>query len=365
MTNDLHHVSKGQRQRMKTMSDADQRRHYLFLWAASKNCTECVQYWLANGADVHRGQVSDASATALRWATESGAHEAADMLRAVTQTPVSEPVRKIPRVSESGRELACSEDDVTEVEEPEQGIWADEDYETSLLRRYFENVSHRRLWRAVMKGDVGQVYLMVFLQGLEIWIYPDAKELPPRMFYWSLLEFVRFAIAFWQPDEDRKEKLLTVRNLLEEAELQRFCEVVRFYTDFPHMDVSQRWAEWKQGVLTPVSDDVEVDFWSAFGPHSTEEAAAPFLHDESWIAYDPFATALDLGIAAPEYCGHWKLRHWTQAMEGKLETIQQMESDLIEVNVSGWNCWTTAQKQLVAQLLCECEDVCAECRRDD
>ena len=70
---ELHHVcGKKQRQRIRAM-DTETREHYLFLYAASTNCTTCLKAWLARGKDPNRGLSNHPEWNALAWAEEAAA----------------------------------------------------------------------------------------------------------------------------------------------------------------------------------------------------------------------------------------------------------------------------------------------------
>jgi hypothetical protein len=108
------------------------------------------------------------------------------------------------------------------------------------------------------------------------------------MFYWNLLEFVKFAILFWKKDDARIRKLIEVQVLLEAAELQRSNEIVGYYTDFPAVDAVGLWQQWMQGLLKSSAAaashvaNVPIDFWYAFRPGKPHDAVDPFVVPEAW-----------------------------------------------------------------------------------
>ena len=353
------HVGQSSRRRIKQMSDRQTQEHYLFLWAVSKNCTQCVKYWLDNGVDVRRGQESCASATALFWATQEEANDVLPLLQEALQSasdrPAAEPLSKVRRVDATDAESS--------MQEAAPGIWADEDADAARLRPYFADATVRRLWNAAMKGDKAQVFAALFLDQITMYAAPATEDLPIRMFYWNLYEFVKFAMEFWQADATRTAELSEILSLLEEAERQRDDRINQYYMDFPGADLCGRWSEWMRGFVTHNADrasSVEhsnIDFWYAFRQRSEPDALAPFIGPEAWWKYDPFTTAFDCSYSHPEYCAQWKLRNWTQALGGDVEGVLQLENRLISETLSGWKCWTLSQRALVATLLCVPEDV--------
>ncbi|CAE7839240.1 unnamed protein product [Symbiodinium sp. CCMP2592] len=88
---ELHHVSGKEHhnlcKRLRTMA-AENRQHYLFLWAAHANCKTCSKAWLSRGADLDRGSGgADACGqwNALRWAEEAQAVDTIALLREATR----------------------------------------------------------------------------------------------------------------------------------------------------------------------------------------------------------------------------------------------------------------------------------------
>ena len=351
MNDPYHHVAtKGQKKRIRDM-DVEAHDHYLFLWAASKNCGRCVRYWLHYGADVHRGQQSDPSGTALSWAKHEKAMEVVGILEEFLETGLVE------------------EEMHREEENSVRSVSADESTDSFRLKKYFPDDDIRRLWHAAMTGNYSEVYRMIFLEGTNIHIIPEDKELPERMFYWNLSEFVKFAILFWHQDFERCENLTEVCHLLEEAELQRCNDTTRYYKDFEKEHDAEIFQEWTEGLLRSKKEQVEendmMEFWYAFKSETDKDAVKRFLGPEGWYKFDPFATALDIGFVCPDYCSTWKLRNWINLIGGDLEAVQNMEQELLSENVTGWNCWTLHQQKLVALLLCEQEELCVQWMSDE
>lgn len=343
----LYHVDVNYRQRMQKL-DKDFFEHYQFLWAASKNCMRCVAAWLAHGADVTRGQVNHPEGTVLAWARDSNA---VDVLALLEQADVSTPGRpeKIARLDETPMEA--------------QGVWRAGPESLEALRPFFDDDLSAQVWHAALRGDGRAVYALIHLRHSPPCFEVNTDDLPPRMFYWGLLEFVRFAKLVWQDDVVRASALQQVCKILEEVENTDRDFVQKYYANFPEDSDHLLWLSWSKGLLQleATSHDRETrldNFWAAFSLGVPVASRASFTGPEDWWTFDPFMSARNCRFECPKYCKTWKLRDWTHFQAGATAAVKELEDGLLLDAAAGWQCWTVEHEIFISTLLCEDVEIC-------
>lgn len=326
------------------------------LWAAAEDCVPCVEYWLEQGADVHRGQESASEKTALWWAKECSAKRVLPLLDQAATGNRADKLHKIRRTEGAfgGQRL---DEEQPNPKDTLTGIWLDVDETTAALTPFVEDASQRKLWRAAMQGNASRVFELLYLESTVWPVKPVAVALPLRMESWTLMEFVELACQFWTGKmADFVEKLNMVQSVLRDFEKNRVERVVEFYTSYA---VScSCWLSWQQGVIEKDEDDDEenhmIAFWQAFAAKEIRSAYATFGARENWCVYDPFLEASEANIRHPAHCGTWPLRCFVAvARPEHFSRVRGLETQWISDTLTGWWSFTLAEQRAISVLLCE------------
>ena len=249
------------------------------------------------------------------------------------------------------------------------GIWQPGADISQALRPFFDDDLSVSLWHAALRGDGRTVYALIHLHRASPFLFVRTDDLPPRMFHWGLLEFVRFAVFFWKDDVVRAGDLQQVCQILEEVEAMDREFVRQYYENFREDSDHLLWLSWSKGLLkleeTSQHGETRLDnFWAAFGSDDAAATRASFTGPEDWWTFDPFMSARNCRFECPKYCRAWKLRDWTHFRAGATAAVRALEESLLMDAAAGWECWTMDEEIFISLLLCENVEVCRKWLRN-
>ena len=198
-TNRLFHFSgsKEQRSRLRKM-DVEERKQYLLMHAAHKDCVPCVTYWISQGVPVDKTSASG-KYTAIDWAEYGKADAACALLQAALERMQLEKTVPISADAES-----------------EQGVWRSPEPDPSELAELLCDEADAALWQAAVTGDAAVLGCKLCVEGCSVPQKFQSGLVPDRMYYWQLLQYVELA------------EMLTKKhgNVHSSLKLQRVCTLL-------------------------------------------------------------------------------------------------------------------------------------------